>query len=377
MAEDSASEDKTEEPSSKRLEDARKKGQIPRSRELNTVIMLLLSATLIASLGHNISQGLLEIMRYSFTPVREQLWDAQTLLIYFKRASLDAGALLVPLLAVLIVASFLGPIALGGWNISWDAVSPKFSKLNPLTGLVRLFSPKSLIELLKALLKVVLLSAVAYGVFQLYLAQLLGLHHEPVAQGIVHSAQILVRVFLILSATLLLVALFDAPYQWWSHHQQLKMTKQEVRDEAKESDGNPEVKGHIRRLQMAMAQGRMMSKVPTADVVVTNPSHFAVALKYDPKVTSAPVVVAKGIDLLAARIRNLATENNIPLVAAPPLARALYYATELEQEIPQGLFAAVAQVLAYVFSLKNAKTQGWPIPTPPEELRIPEEFNYK
>ncbi|MCX7087684.1 MAG: flagellar biosynthesis protein FlhB [Methylococcales bacterium] len=373
MAEDSG-EDKTEEPSSKRLEDARKKGQIARSRELNTLIMLLASATLLLMLGAKIGEGLLDIMHYSFALEREAIFDPLTLLVYLKRSALDGLLLIAPLVGAMCLAAFIGPMSLGGWNFSMDAVSPKFGKLDPIKGIPRLFGPKGFVELLKALLKVILIFSIAYVLFKGYLPELVGLNAEPVHVAIIHTIKIMAWGFLYLSSSLLLVVMLDVPYQLWTHNKELKMSKQELRDESKESDGNPEVKGRIRRLQMEMAQGRMMSEVPNADVVVTNPTHFAVALKYDPNGLGAPKVVAKGVDLIAAQIRHLATGADVPLVASPPLARALYYSTELEHEIPKGLFLAVAQVLAYVFSLKAAKAQGLKSPSLPGNIVVPEEY---
>jgi flagellar biosynthetic protein FlhB len=179
---------------------------------------------------------------------------------------------------------------------------------------------------------------------------------------------------LILSASLIVVVVIDVPYQLWDHSKKLKMTLQEIKDEMKESEGSPEVKGRLRRMQMEMAQNRMMAEVPKADVIVTNPSHYAVALKYDQNSNSAPKLVAKGVDLMAAQIRNIAIGANVPLLASPPLARALYYATDLNKEIPQGLYLAVAQVLAYVYQLKTARQHHWDEPLPPRDIKVPEEF---
>lgn len=369
-------EDKTEEPSGKRLAEARKKGQIARSREFNTTVMLLMSAVLLLKFGAGIGEGLLNIMHYNFALSREAILDPATLLIFLKRSCLDAALLIAPVIGGLCLAVFLGPIALGGWNFSTEALSPKFSKLNPLQGLPKLFGMNGVVELFKALMKVTLVGVAAYLLFKHYLPEFVGLNHEPVGKAVEHAMTIMAQAFLILSATLGLVALFDAPYQLWKHHESLKMSKQELRDEAKESDGNPEVKQKIRQRQMEMSQGRMMAAVPNADVVVTNPTHFSVALKYDPGAGGAPKVVAKGTDLIAAQIRKLATDANVPLLASPPLARALYYSTELDQEIPKGLFLAVAQVLAYIFSLKTAQSLGQKPPSPPVDITIPPEFKH-
>lgn len=373
MAEESG-QDKTEEPTGKRLEDARKKGQIARSRELNTLLMLIVSATLLLVLGVGMGHRLMDIMKYNFALEREVIFDPATPLLFLKRSLLDGLMLTAPFLAILFVAAFLGPLSMGGWNFSWEAIGFKFSKLDPIKGIPRLFGPKGVIELIKALIKVSLIFVIAYLLFNLYLPEFIALLDEPANLAILHTFKIIAWGFLLLSASLLLVAMLDVPYQLWTHQKELKMTKQEIRDESKESEGSPEVKGRIRRMQMEMAQGRMMAEVPKADVIVTNPTHFAVALKYDPAKASAPKVVAKGVDLIAAQIRNLAVGANVPLVASPPLARALYYSTDLDQEIPKGLFLAVAQVLAYIFQLKAAQVQGWEKPSPPGEIVIPKEY---
>jgi flagellar biosynthetic protein FlhB len=226
----------------------------------------------------------------------------------------------------------------------------------------------------KALLKILLVFAVAFALYGSYIGELLGLGAEPLEQSIGHSLTIIGMCFLLLSASLVLIAVIDVPYQLWDHSKKLKMTLQEIKDEYKESEGSPEVKGRQRRMQMEMAQNRMMAEVPKADVIVTNPSHYAVALKYDQNSNSAPKLVAKGVDLIAAQIRNAAIGAEVPLVASPPLARALYYSTELDKEIPQGLYLAVAQILAYVYQLKAAQKNRWAAPLPPEDINVPDEF---
>jgi flagellar biosynthesis protein FlhB len=223
-------------------------------------------------------------------------------------------------------------------------------------------------------LKFLLVFAVAIFLFKKFVNELVGLGSEPIEQAIFHGIQIISFSFLILSASLILVVIVDVPYQLWDHSKKLKMSLQEIKDEMKESEGSPEVKGRMRRMQMEMSQNRMMSEVPKADVIVTNPSHFAVALKYDQHSASAPKLVAKGVDLMAAQIRNIAIKADVPLLASPPLARALYYATDLNKEIPQGLYLAVAQVLAYVYQLKSARQHHWDEPLPPRDIRVPEEF---
>jgi len=237
-----------------------------------------------------------------------------------------------------------------------------------------MFGIQGIVELLKAVVKIALVFFVAGTLFNTYFDQFMGLSALSLNSAVTKAVDIIMFSFLILSSTLILVVAIDVPYQLWNTMRQLKMTKQEVKDESKEQEGNPEVKGKIRQKQMEMSQQRMAADVPKADVIVTNPAHYAVALQYDPMGNGAPTVVAKGIDLIAAHIRNIAIAEDIPLVAAPPLARALFYSTEQGEEIPQGLFLAVAQVLAYVFQLKTATENGTEKPTPPRNLKIPDDF---
>jgi flagellar biosynthetic protein FlhB len=373
MAEDS-DEDKTEEPTGKRLEDARKKGQIARSRELNSFAMMIVSATLILMQGEKIGKGLLSMMRTDFQLGRETIFDPLSLTLYFKQAMLDGFMLVAPFLALTVIVAIIAPISMGGWIFSWEAISPKLEKMDPIKGIPRLFAIRGLIEMLKALLKILLIFAVAIALYRSYISELLGLGVEPPDQSIDHALNIIGMCFLLLSASLVVIAMIDVPYQLWDHSKKLKMSLQEIKDEHKESEGSPEVKGRQRRMQMDMAQNRMMAEVPKADVIVTNPSHYAVALKYDQNSNSAPKLVAKGVDLIAAQIRNAAIGADVPLVASPPLARALYYSTELDKEIPQGLYLAVAQILAYVYQLKAAQKNDWRAPLPPENINVPDEF---
>lgn len=373
MAEDSDQE-KTEEPTSKRLEDAQKKGQIARSRELNTFAMLVTSATLLLMLGEQMGDSLLAMMRDQFQLSRKILFDPATPIIYFQQLMSDGVMLIAPFLAVMVVVALVAPLALGGWVFSWEALTPKFEKLDPIKGIPRLFALRGLIELVKALLKFLLIFVVAIILSKHFLSELIGLGGEPLEQSIHHALTIMGTCFLVLSASMIIVVMFDVPYQLWDHSKKLKMTLQEIKDEMKESEGSPEVKSRQRRVQMDMAQNRMMTQVATADVIVTNPSHYAVALKYDQHSNGAPKLVAKGVDLIAAQIRLLATRANVPLVASPPLARALYHSTAIDKEIPKELYLAVAQVLAYIYQLKTARENRWDEPLLPRNIKIPDEF---
>ena len=369
MAEEQTGQERTEQPTERRLQEARKKGQVPRSRELNTMLSLILASIALMVLGGNISQSIMQISVEGFSVSRELAFDASQLPFQFMYMASQTLLALSPFMAVMLVAALAGPLMMGGWSFSLETISFKFEKLNPIKGLARIFSLKGLVELVKALAKFVLLLGAAILVFFTIDQQLLSLTSmTPKAAGL-EAVTVLVRVLLILSATTILIVALDVPFELWNHQKQLRMTKQEVKDEMKETDGNPQVKQRIRAAQRQLAESRMMEDVKTADVVITNPTHYAVALQYLDRPGSAPRVVAKGKDLTALRIRSIATEHDIPLFEAPPLARALYRSTEIGHEIPHVLYMAVARVLAYVFQLKNAGPTDY-VPKP-ADLDIP------
>lgn len=373
MAEEDSGQERTEQPTPKRQEDARKKGQIARSRELNTMAVMLVSAMAMVMLGQKLMTDLGELVKRHLIISRADIFDVNSMLRLFADAILDGLWLLTPIFLLLMVVAILAPLSIGGWSFSFEAIQPKMSKLNPIKGLGRLFSAKSLVELLKAMAKFVLVTAVAIGVIWLEMSDFVRLGSESLEPGLAHAGELLTTAFLYVSVALVLIAAVDVPFQIWDHNKQMRMTRQEVRDEMKDTEGKPEVRSRIRQLQREVSQRRMMEAVPKADVVVTNPTHFAVALKYDPKRMRAPVVLAKGADLVALNIRRIAEENGVARVEAPPLARALYHSTEIGQAIPQGLYLAVAQLLAYVFQLKAVQKNGGRKPSPPP-MEVPEEF---
>ena len=369
MAEEQTGQERTEQPTERRLQEARKKGQVPRSRELNTMLSLMLAAIALLVLGGNISRNIMNISVEGFSVSRELIFDPSQLPYQFMHMASQALLALLPFMAVMLVGGFAGPLMLGGWSFSLETIAFKSEKLNPIKGLARIFSLKGLVELAKALAKFLLLLGAAILIFFSIDQQLLSLASmNPKAAG-VEAVTVLVQVLLILSATTILIVALDVPFELWNHSKQLRMTKQEVRDEMKETDGNPQVKQRIRTMQRQLAESRMMEDVKTADVVITNPTHYAVALQYLDRPGSAPRLVAKGKDLTALRIRSIATEHDIPLFEAPPLARALYRSTEIGHEIPHVLYMAVARVLAYVFQLKNAGPTDY-VPKP-DDLDIP------
>ncbi|MGE8499312.1 MAG: flagellar biosynthesis protein FlhB [Pseudomonas sp.] len=371
MAESESGADKSEEPTEKRLRESRQKGQIARSRELNTLAVMLAGAGGLLATGGNLGADLLDIMRSNFSLPREAIMDERAMGIWLLASGQAAIEAILPLLIALLIASIVGPMALGGILFSAEAMAPKFSRMNPLAGLKRMFSAKALVELIKALGKFVVILAVALLVLSADSDDLLAMAHEPLEAAIMHAAQVVGWSALWMSCGLILIAAVDVPFQLWDNKQKLMMTKQEVRDEYKDSEGKPEVKQRIRQLQREMAERRMMQAVPQADVIITNPTHFAVALKYDPTKGSAPVLLAKGSDFTALKIREIAQEHNVMLLESPALARAVFYSTELDQEIPAGLYLAVAQVLAYVYQIRQYQAGKGKRPAPLNDLPIP------
>ncbi|TXR39328.1 flagellar biosynthesis protein FlhB [Ectopseudomonas mendocina] len=371
MAESESGADKSEEPTGKRLEESRKKGQIARSKELNTLAVTLTGTVALIIFGAYMGNVLMDIMRGNFSLPREVLMSERSMALYLLASGKEALLAMQPFLIALLIASIVGPIALGGWLFSTEALQPKASRMNPLAGLKRMFSVQALVELLKALAKFLVILAVALVVLSVDQDDLLAIANEPIEPAILHSLKVVGWSAFWLSCGLILIAAVDAPFQLWSHKQKLKMTKQEVRDEYKDTEGKPEVKGRIRQLQREMAERRMMQAVPQADVVITNPTHFAVALKYDPEKGGAPLLLAKGGDFLALKIREIAQEHKVMVLESPGLARAVYYSTELDQEIPAGLYLAVAQVLAYVYQLRQYQAGKGKRPGPLPDLPIP------
>ena len=374
MAENPSSEERTEQPTPKRLKDAREKGQVPRSRELNTLAVLMTSAAGLLLLGKGMTEQFAHIMQRGFSLEREVVMDPAALTQYLAAGIGDGLLMVAPLFGLLLVAAVLGPLGLGGWSFSTKAIAFKVEKLNPIKGLGRIFSVKGLMELAKTLAKFLLVAVASAMILWSQVGELQSLTQEPVNRALAHAGTICLWAFLLISSVLVLVAAVDVPFQLWQHNKQLRMTHKEIKDEHKETEGSPEVKGRIRAIQREMAQRRMMQEVPTADVVVTNPTHYAVALRYEREGDGAPRVVAKGADLIAQQIRTIAEAHGVAVVSAPPLARALYALVEIDQEIPAELYVAVAHVLAYVYQLDAATAQGREPPQPPQDLPVPEAF---
>ncbi|OCR24672.1 flagellar biosynthesis protein FlhB [Pseudomonas syringae] len=371
MAENENGQDKTEDPTDKKKADARKEGQIARSKELNTLAIMLVGAGGLLSFGSDIAQMMMELMRSNFIISREMLMDQS----YMAKMLLSSGKLalvaMLPLLVALMLASLIAPISLGGWLFSAKTMAPKFSRMNPASGLKRMVSVTALIELLKGFGKFLIVLVVALVVLNKDKADLISIAHEPLEMAIIHSLQVVGWSTLWMACGLMIIAAIDVPYQIWEGHKKLLMTKQEIRDEHKDAEGRPEVKQRIRQLQRDMSQRRMMESIPTADVIITNPTHFAVALKYDPEQGGAPMLVAKGTDFIALKIREIGAHHQILILESPGLARSIYYSTELDQEIPAGLYLAVAQVLAYVYQIRQYHSGRGKRPDPLGDISIP------
>lgn len=373
MAEEGGQE-RTERATPKRRDDARKKGQVPRSRELNTTFMLVGAALMIVAFGGHFVSTLAEMLRDHFVIDRAQLTDPRIMINALRGALQDGLMAVLPFFVVMMVVALAAPLLLSGWTFSTDQIAMKLNRMDPIKGLGRMFAVRGLIELVKALIKFTFIMTIAIVLLWSDVGELLSLGQESLQSASQHAAQLVVWTFLILSCALVVLPLIDVPFQMWDYSRQIRMSHQEIREEHKQSEGSPETRARIRQLQRDVARRRMLQAVPQADVIVTNPTHYAVALRYDQSKMRAPVVVAKGMDLIAAQIREIGAEHRIPVVSAPPLARALYYSTKLDKEIPGGLYLAVAKLLAYVYQLKHWKPQPDKATIDMPEFPIPEEF---
>lgn len=362
MAENQDGQERTEEASAKKLADARKKGQVPRSKELATMMVTMAGALMLIVSGSYVAEQMQGIMRGSLSP-DFLLSDAERLPGQFFALLVNGLMSIWPLMLATLAAAIIANVVLGGWTFN---LSFKFERLDPIKGVAKLFSVRSLGELFKSIAKMSFIGLAAFFLLESMANDILGLGLEDPKEAIVNSSALLVWFFLIVSLPLVVIAAIDVPWQMWNYKKELRMTRQEVRDEHKESDGRPEVKAKLREMQQAAARRRMMEKVPTADVVITNPTHFAVALRYDEARSKAPVLVAKGADQIAARIRELASDNAVTIVESPRLARAIFASVELDDEIPAGLYLAVAQILTYVYQLRSWQAVGGDYPEAPE-----------
>lgn len=374
MAEESGLE-RTEPATTRRLERAREEGDVPRSRELGTCLLLMSAGVGLWMTGGEVVKQLSVVLTNSMQFERGAAFDLSRLLKLELSHVEQMLIALAPLAAVLIVVALVAPALIGGWLFSMQALAPDIERLNPVNGLGRIVSMRSLVELVKALGKTAIVGLIAYEVMLHQYDAMIGMIFESSKEGLSHMANMLLICFILISSGLILITAIDVPFELRSYANKLKMTHQEVKQENKEANGNPQIKAKIRAQQREMARRRMMSKVPTADVVITNPTHYAVALKYEEGRMYAPIVVAKGADMVATRIREIATEHRIPMMEAPPLARALYTHAELNTQIPEALYTAVAEVLAYVFQLRIFNQHGGMTPRMPEEIMVPDELD--
>lgn len=380
MAEESDLE-KTEPASPRRLEKAREDGNVPHSRELMAFMVMAAGAGTFWVLGGWIAQGIADVLRHGLSFNRAAAFDTAIMRNSTLSLAVDAFMYVGPLFVIIIAAIMAAPTVMGGWVISSKAFELDFSRMSPLKGLKRMFSWNSIAELVKAILKAALIGGVLYWVVRHEQDRLFALLTQPIEVGLASFSQVLFFSFVALIGGLAIITAIDVPFQLWQYHDRLKMTREELKKEAKESEGDPQLKARIRSQQREMARGRMMSEVPKADVVVTNPTHFAVALKYDSHAMRAPIVVAKGMNLIAQRIRELAGENHVPILEAPPLARALHRHADIGDQIPAALYAAVAEVMAWVYQVNTFAEQTGTLSPPqvppmaPAQIAVPEELD--
>ena len=370
MAEENDSE-RTQPASPRRLEQAREDGEVARSQELNTFALLAVAGMSVWILGGEILSGLIGLMRSALTLTADDVFQTgQMLRLLGEHGGTGFGAI-APVLAAAFLAALIAPLLLNGWLFTLKPLQPKFSRLNPLAGMGRMFSLHGLVELAKAVAKVLVVGGMAALVIWNSLDAVVSLSQESTLSASLHAARLVGWTLLLTIGGMALIAAVDVPYQLWNHAKKLRMSPADLRREARESEGDPQIKARIRNLQREAARKRMMAEVPKADVIITNPTHYAVALSYRENSMRAPRVVAKGQNLTAQRIRELAGEHRVPIVEAPPLARALYRHAELGDEVPESLYTAVAEVLAYVFQLRRFQVEGGRVPQLPGDIVVP------
>ncbi|WP_339882226.1 flagellar biosynthesis protein FlhB [Vreelandella maris] len=374
MADNDSDQEKTEEATPRRQEKAREEGQVARSRELNTFLLLLGGVIGLYSMGGMLYDQLGAVMEQAFLFERRQAMESTPMLVN----ALDLGQrtlfAMIPLFLLLVIIALVAPGLMGGWLISGKSMQPKFSKLNPIKGVKRILSTQALIELAKAIAKSVLVGGVAATFLYYNIGKFMALMDQPIQQALTNALSMAAQAAGLMVLALIVVILIDVPFQLWDNAKKLRMSQEEVKREHKESEGDPHVKARIRQQQQAMARGRMMSKVPEADVIITNPTHYAIALTYQEGSMGAPRLVAKGADAVAARIREIGEEAGVPRLQAAPLARALYHHVDLDAEVPADLYTAVAEVMAWAYRLKQVAQQGGEVPPTPDNLPVPPEM---
>lgn len=371
MAEESDLE-KTEPASPRRLEKAREEGNLPQSRELMAFLVLAAGVGCLWAAGGWMSARTTALLRDGLMLTRDTAFDTSLLFTHLTEQATEALITLAPIFLLTVVGAIVGPIVIGGFNFTSKPLQPNFEKMDPLKGIARIFSVNGVAELVKAVLKSLLVGLVIWWVIRHEQDSLFALISMPIEAGVPEMVHEILAASLMIVGGMAIISAIDVPFQLWQYYKKLRMTKEELKQEGKEQEGSPEVKGRIRRQQMDMARRRMMQDVPTADVVVTNPTHYAVALKYDNKNMAAPQIVAKGMNLIAANIRELAEQNKVPVLEAPPLARALYKHAEVGEQIPATLYTAVAEVMAYVYQLTQYLSGEMAAPEAPKHIDVPE-----
>lgn len=374
---DTSNEDKTEQPTPRRLVRAREEGSVARVQSLPGAAIMIAAALFFTMGGHSLVMSMERSLRAGLVLDANTMRDPGRVLSAVWHVMSPPLSVIGILVLLLVVIGALANLAVGGWVFSTKQLAPDPNRINPLAGLKRQFSHEGLAELVKAMVKVAVIGVVGYVVLRNFLPAAVDLAREPWSIAAVNMAGLATRALLYFAAALAVVVALEVPYQLWSHRGQLRMTRQEVRDEMRELEVSVHTKRRLRALRRRFARARMMTEVPRADVVITNPEHYAVALRYQEGVTRAPRLVAKGSGLIAQKIRELAAEHRVPIIEAAPLARAIYRFVELEDEVPAGLYKAVAEVLAYVYRLRLARDSGRPEPPAPRDHRFepPEEFH--
>ena len=347
-------QEKTEEPTPKKLEDARKEGKVPKSHDVSSLVTLVVGVVVRYLVGQYMIFKLEQFYFYYFSFFSHQ-WSVNDIISLFIQSVLEIFILLAPIAIAIMIAGVLGNVAQFGFLFTTKTIQPKLSKINPISGLKNLFSLKKLFEGVKITLKVFVAFGVGFYLFYSWLVEIPKLELFDLFTQIKWIVEKVVILVWVMIAIFLVFAVIDFAYQRYSYKKSLKMSKQEIKDEMKNTEGNPEIKAKIRQIQMKMASQRMMAEIPKADVVVTNPTHYAVAIRYDRTKDKAPRVIAKGIDHLAQRIKEIARENDVMIVENKPLARQLYAEVELESEIPEQFYKAVIEVLVYVYKVKEKR----------------------
>jgi len=349
------SEEKTEKATPKRRREAREKGQVAKSREVVSAILLLLMFWCIKVLSVYIYDRLTYIISKFLTIFVnvDNLYKPENMKNIFVQSLWFFMSIVLPILLIAFLASILANYLQVGFIFSFKPLAPNFNKLNPIEGLKRIFSKNSLIELFKASFKMLLIGYFIYDFIRDNYMMIAKIMHMELNTSVAFVGNAIITIGIRISIVLLILAVFDYGYQIWEYEKNLRMSKQEIKEEYKQVEGNPQIKSKIKEKQRQLSLRRMMAEIPKADVIITNPTHYAVAIKYDTDISDAPIVIAKGKDLIAHRIKDKAKESDVPIIENKPLAQALYNTTEIGQQIPVEMYQAVAEVLAFVYSLKN------------------------